>query len=202
MNAHDPILDDEGTVFRDVLMLTLLGFVTIVVLMLPHLHPPKAATAMRPPGNVVVEARWADGLASDVDLWVEGPGDGPVGYSRKSGTVFDLLRDDLGASHDLTRMNYEFAFSRGAPAGPYTVNLHLYNLKGEALPIGVDVVVSVRDARSGKMSEIASRHVELTRQGEEMTVVRFRLDGHGRLIPRSVNALPKMLRGTSPAERP
>ena len=30
---------DDGTVFRDVIMLALLGFVTIVVLLLPHLNP-------------------------------------------------------------------------------------------------------------------------------------------------------------------
>ena len=36
--------NDDGTVFRDVIMLALLGFVTIVILLLPHLHPPTAAT--------------------------------------------------------------------------------------------------------------------------------------------------------------
>jgi len=196
MNELDPTAEADATVFRDVLMLTLLGFVTIVVLMLPHLNPPEARADAKPAGNLVVEARWPDGSRSDVDLWVQGPGDRPVGYSRKNGNLFDLLRDDLGANRDLTDLNYEFAFTRGAPAGEYTVNLHLYGLRGEVPPVPVDVVISLRDPVSGKLSEIAARKVVLTREGEEVTVLRFRLDRHGALLAGSLNQLPKSLRDT------
>ncbi|MFQ5958234.1 MAG: hypothetical protein ACE5LF_02585, partial [Alphaproteobacteria bacterium] len=72
--------NDDGTVFRDVIMLALLGFAAIVMLLLPHLNPPVEATeAAQPPGNVVVEVRWPDDIDADVDLWVEAPGDVPVG---------------------------------------------------------------------------------------------------------------------------
>jgi len=196
MNDLDPVAEGDATVFRDVLMLTLLGFVTIVVLLLPHLNPPEAKATAQPAGNVVVEARWTDGLRSDVDLWVKGPGDRPVGYSRKNGALFDLLRDDLGTNRDLTDLNYEFAFTRGAPAGEYIVNLHLYAIKGEPLPIDVSVVISLRVAASGMLKEIASRQVALTREGEEVTVLRFRLDEHGALLAGSLNQLPKRLRET------
>lgn len=196
MNDLDPVLDEEGTVFRDVIMLALLGFVTIVILLLPHLNPPLADAAAKPPGNIVVEARWADELRSDVDLWVLGPGDRPVGYSNKSGEVFDLLRDDVGHRRDLTGMNYEFAFSRGAPAGEYVVNLHLYHDQGESLPIAVKVTVSLRDWPSGRMSEIGSREVRLARRNQELTVLRFRLNGDGQLQPGSVHELPKPVRPT------
>jgi hypothetical protein len=196
VNDLDPVIEDDATVFRDVLMLTLLGFVTIVVLLLPHLNPPQATASAKPPGNVVVEARWADGLRSDIDLWVQGPGDQPVGYSRKSGAVFDLLRDDLGVSRDLTDLNYEFAFSRGAPAGEYAVNLHLYGTKGETLPITVTVMISLRNPDTGLLSEIAAREVSLVRQGEEITVLRFQLGENGALRPGSMNQLPKPLRQT------
>ena len=47
--------EDDGTVFRDVITLCLFGFVTIVVLLLPHLNPPtKAEETLIPPGNLVV----------------------------------------------------------------------------------------------------------------------------------------------------
>jgi hypothetical protein len=61
-----------------------------------------------------------DKLDADVDLWVEAPGDRPVGYSNKSGQIFSLLRDDLGKSQDITDFNYEIAYSRGMPAGGMT----------------------------------------------------------------------------------
>jgi hypothetical protein len=186
----------EDTVFRDLIMLTLMGFVTMVVLMIPHLNPPAAQGEARPAGTVVVEARWADGLQSDVDLWVRGPGDEPVGYARKSGLVFDLLRDDLGAARDSTALNYEFAFSRGAPMGEYAVNLHLFNPANDPLPLPVHVTVSLRDAGSGRMSEIVSRDLLLRHRGEELTVIRFRLDGSARLVPGSLSELPVGLRRT------
>ena len=40
----DPLEDDTGgTVFRDVIMLVLAGFVVIVLLLLPHINPPAVA---------------------------------------------------------------------------------------------------------------------------------------------------------------
>jgi len=185
--------DTESTVFRDMTMLALLGFVVMVILMIPHLNPPDAGQDMRPPGNVVVEVRWGDGLPADVDLWVQAPGDRPVGYVRKSGDVFDLLRDDLGSAHDLTDLNYEFAFSRGAPPGEYTVNLHLFNGRMVPLPVTADVVISIRRP-GGNMIEIAKRTVRLVRDRQELTVARFTLDERARLVPGSLHDLPKQLR--------
>ena len=186
---------EDGTVFRDVIMLALLGFVTIVILLLPHLNPPTQATEVtEPPGNVIVEVRWPDQIDTDVDLWVEAPGDVPVGYSNKGGQIFNLLRDDLGLSGDATGLNYEIAFSRGAPAGEYTVNLHLYRNKAARLPIPVTVVVRVKSDPESQPIAIATREVELGRLGQELTVVRFSLDGSGHPVPGSVHELQRELR--------
>ena len=137
--------DDSDTVFRDVIFLALTGFVAIVLLLLPHLNPPAKAEEEAPsPGNVIVEIRWPDEVNADVDLWVEAPGDVPVGYSNKGGTIFNLLRDDLGLHADFSEMNYEVSYSRGIPEGEYTVNLHLYRDLSGKLPIPVSVVVSVK----------------------------------------------------------
>lgn len=195
MQDLDPIDDTDGTVFRDVIMLTLMGFVTMVVLMIPHLNPPAAAADAEPPGSVIVEARWPDGTSSDVDLWVQGPGDQPVGYSNRSGGVFDLLRDDLGQSRDGTDLNYEFAFSRGAPAGDYAVNVHLYNPGNAPVPIPVQVSVSLRDPISGRLTGIAREEILLQVRGQEVTVIRFRMDAAGMVVPGSQNRLPIRLRG-------
>ncbi len=185
---------DDGTVFRDVIMLALLGFAAIVMLLLPHLNPPVAVAAAPPPGNIVVEVRWPDELDSDVDLWVEAPGDVPVGYSNKGGRVFNLLRDDLGQFGDATRLNYEIAYSRGTPAGDYTVNLHLYRNSAGHLPVSAVVVVSLKHDPASSIRTIATEEVELTRVGQELTVIRFSLDGEGKLIPGSVNHLQRDLR--------
>lgn len=195
MNDLDQFDDDEAsTVFRDVIMLTLLGFVAIVVLLLPHLNPPaKSVAAATPPGNVIVEVLWPDEIDTDVDLWVEAPGDRPVGYSNLGGLVFDMLRDDRGHYRDISGVNYEVAYSRGAPKGEYTINVHLYSNAERALPVPVKVIVSVRVDKK-KIRRIAARDVTLDFLGEELTVLRFSLDDKARLVPGSIHKLPRALR--------
>ncbi len=195
MNDLDQFDDDESsTVFRDVIMLTLLGFVAIVVLLLPHLNPPfKSVEAAKPPGNVIVEVLWPNEVDTDVDLWVEAPGDKPVGYSNLGGRFFDMLRDDRGHYRDISNANYEVAYSRGAPKGEYTINVHLYSNAERALPVPVKVIVSVRIDKK-KIRRIASRNVSLAYLGEEITVLRFSLDDKARLVPGSINELPRALR--------
>jgi hypothetical protein len=196
MLAADSFEDsDDGTVFRDVIMLALLGFVTIVILLLPHLNPPTLAEeAIRSPGNVVVDVRWPDEIDADVDLWVEAPGDVPVGYSNKGGRIFNLLRDDLGSSGDAAGLNYEIAFARGVPAGAYTVNLHLYRNNSGRLPVSAVVTVGVKASPDGPVRTIVTRQIDLVRVGQELTVVRFSLDELGDLVPGSMHQIQRGLR--------
>ena len=187
--------DDSDTVFRDVIFLALAGFVAIVLLLLPHLNPPAKAEEEAPsPGNVIVEIRWPDEVNADVDLWVEAPGDVPVGYSNKGGTIFNLLRDDLGLHADFSEMNYEVSYSRGIPEGEYTVNLHLYRDLSGKLPIDVSVVVSVKPSPEQAAKQVLATKIPLKIEGEEVTAFRFSLDEKARVVTGSVNDLPKALR--------
>jgi hypothetical protein len=191
-------MDEETlTVWLDTALLMLGGFVLMTVLMVAVINPraKSAETAGEPsPGNVMIEAQWRDGLDADVDLWVQAPGDKPVGYSNKSGRVFNLLRDDLGKTQDATDANYEIAYSRGMPAGEYVANVHLYRGTGVAYPIAVKVVASVKTDPQARARQIVATTVELRRENDEITAFRFRLDGHGGLVPGSVISLYKPLR--------
>jgi len=197
MRELDLFDEDSGTtVFRDVIMLALAGFVTLVMLLLPHINPEaKAEDTDQAPGNMIVELRWPDELNVDVDLWVEAPGDKAVGYTRKGGTVFDLLRDDLGVSSDLTGLNYEFAYSRGAPAGDYTINVHLFRNKDRIYPVPVTVTVSLKTPTSKATRQILATQFNLEKINQEMTVFRFELDDKAKLVSGSVHDLPKRIRG-------
>jgi hypothetical protein len=197
MHDFDPFEEDaSGTVFRDVVMLALVGFVAIVILLLPHLNPPGAKTAdnMTPPGNVIVEIRWPDELDADVDLWVQAPRDVPVGYSNKGGAVFNLLRDDLGNRVDVTGLNYETSYSRGIEPGEYTVNLHLYRNPSGVYPVPVTVVTSVKRNAKDTARQLLASDVLLVSEGEEVTVYRFNLNEDGDLVPGSVHSLYRALR--------
>jgi hypothetical protein len=188
--------EESGTIFRDVIMLALAGFIAVVILLLPHLNPPGRAeeASIQPPGNVIVEARWPDELDSDVDLWVEAPGDTPVGYSNKGGLVFNLLRDDLGRRGDASGLNYEVSYSRGIPAGEYTINVHLYRNAANVYPIPVTVVTSVKKDADESAKQVLASRIELGREGEELTVFRFQLSSKGEVVPGSVHSLQRNLR--------
>lgn len=197
MQGLDQLESDEtGTVFRDVIMLALAGFVALVILMLPHLNPPgeKKAESVEPPGNVIVELRWPDDADSDIDLWVQAPGDKPVGYSNKGGVIFNLLRDDLGRRADATGMNYEVSYSRGIPPGEYTVNVHLYRNPSRNFPIPVTVVTSVKKDTKESAKQILASQIDLDREGQEHTIFRFELDESGNLVPGSVHNVRRPLR--------
>ncbi|HYH20514.1 MAG TPA: hypothetical protein VD995_18055 [Azospirillum sp.] len=190
--------DDTGTVFRDMITLALAGFVCMVLLMLPHINPKgKEGTGVadaEPPGNVIVEARWDDKLRTDVDLWVQAPGDVPVGYSNKSGLIFNLLRDDLGSYADPTEVNFETSFSRGIPPGEYAVNIHLFRNLESSYPVWVRVVARVKKENESGAATLAATRVRLDHEGQEVTAFRFKLNEQGELVPGSLSALYKPLR--------
>jgi hypothetical protein len=197
-----PMLDDEAgddsdIVFRDLILLMLTGFVTVAVLMLAHINPKAASANVKdtaPPGNVMVEANWPPGMDSDVDLWVQAPGDMPVGYSNKGGAVFNLLRDDLGHQLDLSGLNYESSYSRGVVPGEYTVNLHLYRNRAITAGVPVTVIVSTKPSSESPARQILMSKVDLAREGQEKTVFRFKLTEGGIVVPGSVNSLQRPLR--------
>lgn len=195
MNELDSFDGESGdTVFRDVILLALSGFVAVVLILLPHLHPPVEAKEAPPPGNVVIEINWPSEIDADVDLWIEAPGDRPVGYSNKGGRVFNLLRDDLGQFRDLTDVNYEVAYSRGIVEGEYTINLHLYRNKSAILPVPVTMVASVKRSNGANLKRLTSAKVELAFTGEEITVIRFALNKAGEIVPGSMHEMFKPLR--------
>jgi hypothetical protein len=190
--------DAADTVFRDTIMLALAGFVTVVIIMLAHIRPEAQASASQEaatmPGNLMIEAHWAGDLDTDVDLWVQGPGDVPVGYSNKGGGLFNLLRDDLGRQMDLSGQNYEVSYTRGLLPGEYTINLHLYRNRSQSQSIPVKVVASVKKGVNKVAKQILVSDTALDREGQEKTVFRFRLDEEGALVQDSVTTLFRPLR--------
>jgi hypothetical protein len=191
-------MDEETlTVWLDTALLMLGGFVLMSVLMMTVVNPPTKSSEsdnVQAPGNVIIEAQWADKLDADVDLWVQAPGDMPVGYSNKSGQIFNLLRDDLGRKQDITDYNYEVAYTRGAPGGEYVVNLHMYRGRGLSYPIAVKVVASAKGDSARSAKPLVETTVQLRKEGQELTALRFRLDSNGGLVAGSVNSLFKPLR--------
>lgn len=187
----------NATLYRDILFNLLFAFFVLVVLMLPWLNPPAQEAKSEPPGNLIVHITWPPGN-TDVDLWLDGPGElVPVGYSNKGGLLWNLLRDDLGDSPDATPLNYENAFTRGVIAGDYTINVHCFRCP--VLPVPVDVEISVATDAEGAASKraariIATSRVELRSSKQERTALRFTLDAEGNTDESSFSTVFKPLR--------
>lgn len=179
----------------DLMMLLFMSMGAILYMILPLINIPeeKVATAPPPQGNVIVELYWPDESTADVDLWVQAPGDVPVGYSNKGGRIFNLLRDDLGANNDISKRNMEISYSRGIPNGEYIINVHLFSrLRGE-LPLPVRIVISVKATDDAPYTPLFTNSTELTSFGEERTMARFRMKD-GVMVPGSFNTIRKPIR--------
>ncbi len=199
INPHQEQGESGDTLFRDVLSLALLGFMAVIVLLLPHIseRATKKESEIPSPGNISIEIAWPNNSYADLDLWVEGPGEVPVGYSNQGGTLFNLLRDDLGSKFDLSSVNHENAYSRGLRPGEYVVNVHAFRLdKRTPLPLEVEMAITiVLNTDSGvNIVPVLLKTAQIQHRGQELTFARFSLDEDGNLVEGSINSLFKPLR--------
>lgn len=180
--------------FRDMLFLLVFAYLVIGAVALAQMRKKQEeVTGATPPGSLIVDIHWDDKTDADVDLWVQAPGDVPVGYSNKSGIIFNLLRDDLGHSRDPVSMNYEVAYGRGLWPGEYTVNAHLYRAQDGHFPIPATAKVAVRGP-DGEVNNLLRSDMQLDYVGQEATIFRFQLDDKGHLLPGTLNRIHKDLR--------
>lgn len=197
---NDPFGEDNNSYwipYADFLAGVAMIFLVVAALMLFHITDPNKKNKtdeIKSPGTVMVEAFWKED--ADVDLWVKSPGDIPVGYSRKNGKYFDLLRDDLGRKWEKGgQMHHENAYTRNAPEGEYIVNLHQYsNLSKSSYPIEVEVIVQIVkqvaepiETQNTPITKIMRTTVPLISEGQQTTVIRFRLDDKSEVIQDSIN---------------
>ncbi len=168
------------------MFVAMLAIVTLVS-KIDNKTPEQKVEALSQAGNVVIDARWPDGLPVDVDLWVQAPEDKfAVGYSRRADRQSSYVRDDTGMSNDPGDLNYENVFVRGLKPGRYVVNVHMYHGTG-SLPVKVRVTASVMPTAIMPMQAIKSVEVELTENGQELTAFSFELDNEGHLVPGSIS---------------
>lgn len=176
--------------FRDMPLMAAFVFLAMVVLMLPFFNPPKQDEEAKNPGNMSAQIAWEPGYTSDVDLHVMGPeSDRDVYYGRKSGPVWNLLRDDLGRSNDSLPANFENAYTRGLPAGRYAVNVRCYRCDSSELPIKVQVEVSYRQREGSDMRVVHRGVVTIVHDRQELTAVQFELSKDGFVVPGSKSNL-------------
>jgi uncharacterized protein YfaP (DUF2135 family) len=140
----------------------------------------------RSAGNVSVYTFWREGDI-DIDTHMRDPDGEHVYFSHRAGKVWNLLRDDLGKTNDVTPRNFENAYARGLPPGEYAVNVHAYR-NNSSYPIEVDAELRIQSELKAGSAITFTARVTLDHLGDEATLWRFSIDDRGHLIPGSVHS--------------
>lgn len=192
--------------FRAYSILVVSLFAVIFTVLLPFLNPQtveETTKEAKAAGDIVAHIVWPNGDI-DVDMWMIGPGEPvSVGYSNKGGLLWNLLRDDLGAKPDATPVNYEDAFTRGIVPGEYIINIQCYRCDKATFPMTVDAAVSIRnrspDGVQG-LDNFVVTQVVIKADGQEKTVVRFKVGEDLKVDMDSINNVYYRLRGNKAKE--
>lgn len=175
-------------VWNDLLWVINAGVLAIFLLVAPPKPQEPTKETDRSAGNISVAVFWQDDIDADIDTWLRSPDGDVVSFHHKSGTIWSLLRDDLGNVNDFTARNFENAYSRGLMPGEYTVNVNLYrNPAGKSVEVKAELRIQ-RDLNTGSPVTFTIS-ATLDHTGDEATLFRFQIDGDGNLVPGSVNNL-------------
>ena len=182
--------------FIDLLFNELLGFTFLFLVSVMFMNPEARKGRVNLKAEYIISVTWADQLADDIDLWVQDPIGETVSYLRKDAGWLHLDRDDRGEVNDTViidgrevvyPINQEVVTIRGIIPGEYIVNLYYYKA---AQPGPVEALIKVEKVNP-TLQTVYVRKVQMTQQDDEQTIVRFTLDGIGKIT--EINELPKRL---------
>lgn len=178
----------SGTSFLDLLFNSLLAFVGffMISLMLIHEENESKPTTIQKV-EFMVTVTWDAGNNDDVDAWMVDPLDNIVYFNRKEDGLMHLDRDDVGNKNDVINLpdgrtfhykeNREVINLRGIVPGEYVINVHMFAKRD---PNGTKVNVKLEKMNPYKVVYV--RDVNLVNNGDEITVVRFKVNKEGDVI--------------------
>ncbi len=182
--------------FIDLLFNALLGFTFLFLVSVMFMNPDARKGRVNLKAEFIISVTWPDQLADDIDLWVQDPIGETVSYLRKDAGWLHLDRDDRGEVNDTVMIdgreviypiNQEVVTIRGIIPGEYIVNLYYYKAAQRS---PVEALIKVEKVNP-TLQTVYVRKVQLAQQDEEQTVVRFTLDGVGKIG--KINRLQKRL---------
>jgi len=182
--------------FIDLLFNTLLGFSFLFLVSLLFINPKAEQAKVEKQAEYIITANWPESLSDDIDLWVHAPSGHTASYLEKEAGWLHLDRDDRGVINDtiivdgqevIHPVNQEIVTIRNRLTGEYIVNLFYYKADSKT-PIPVQVKV---DRINPKFETVFVETINLERQDQELTAVRFSIDDTGKV--HSINKLPRIL---------
>jgi hypothetical protein len=169
--------------FKALQVVAFLFFIALLV-MNPEAKQGKVDTK----AEFLITMSWPDNHPDDIDLYAEDPlGDIVWFHERDAGGFMTLDRDDRGGLNNsmtvngrkiVTPLRQEIISIRGIVPGEYTVNVHYY-LAAQLAPVPVTVKI---EKVNPAVEVVFYGTIVLNRQGDEKTVVRFRVAENGKVV--------------------
>lgn len=184
--------------FTDLLFNALLAFTFLFMATVVMVNPIAKMGKVNLKAEYIISVTWPEKRSDDVDIWVQEPGGEVVSYLVKDAAWLHLDRDDRGDLNDtilvngkeiVHPLNQEIVTIRGLVAGEYVVNLYYY--QAQKPPAGALTATVKVEKVNPNLELVYVRKIELNKQDEEVTALRFRLSGEGEIS--SINQLPKRL---------
>jgi len=182
--------------FTDLVFNTLLGITFLLIVTMLFINPENKQGKINPKAEYIMTVSWPDWSTDDIDTWVESPRGDLIWFRNPEAGLMHLDRDDRGMLNDFivvngeqmkNPLNQEIVTIRGVIPGEYVLNVHYYGTEGQK-PVSVQVKV---EKVNPILEVIYYGEVTLERQGEERTMVRFKIAPDGSVI--ATNKLAKQL---------
>ncbi len=188
--------------FTDLLFNALLAFTFLFMATVVMVNPIAKMGKVNLKAEFIISVTWPERRSDDIDLWVQEPGGAVVSYLVKDAAWLHLDRDDRGDLNDtivvngkkiVHPLNQEIVTIRGLVAGEYVVNLYYYQAQilASGAPAGTLTATVKVEKVNPNLELVYVRKIELQKQDEEHTALRFRLSGEGEIS--AINQLPKRL---------
>lgn len=179
--------------FTDLLFNLSLGFAVLFAISIFMVNPiTKKQSPIIKKAEVIITMEWDRDSSNDMDLWVRGPSGNIVSFLNREAGLMNLEKDDLGTSNDTQlidgklftlHLNREVITLRGIVPGEYIVNVHSY----KKTDLGINKI-DIEVIKLNPYKIFSKRTIEILRQGEEVTLIRFTLDKKGNVT--ETNTLP------------
>jgi hypothetical protein len=189
------------TSFLDLLFNSLLAFVAffmLSLLLIKEENEPKKTTDMK--AEFLITVTWPYDQDNDIDTYVVDPMDNIVCFNRKENGLMHLDRDDLGTKNDLLvlpdgkkfeyKENREIISIRGVVPGEYCINVHMFTKRTSTFANNLNVRVE----KLNPYKLVFAKELVLENNGDEKTVVRFKMDKDGNVVSLSEGPQKKLIK--------
>lgn len=170
--------------FTDMLFNVLLVLSLLFAMALVFINPPAKEGNITLKAEFIISVTWPDNDPNDIDTWVQDGAGRLCWFKARDEGLMHLDRDDRGELNDritvngqeiVNPLNQEVVTLRGVEPGEYTINVHYYKSENKK-----QVPVTVQVVKINPRAEVVYYGlVNLDRQGQEKTAVRFTLSSGG-----------------------